>query len=210
MPSWFSSDQLSHQHVSFCSFPFLTPLQIIHIGENSYCEPKMSLNRPSLNWVSAVCKKDFMVKHTIVDLIWSMHLQREWTFFCIKLKTEFQQFVSKISWWSHYCCSLHLMCSIPFQRIMCVLGLFIEALGHHNIDMADGNSHEGTQNRLHRMISRFLKSTLLTKNILLRNTFLTKNKKTYKFKEDKLYKLKEEKLLKNTPILIVRRRHKMD
>ena len=47
--------------------------------------------------------------------------------------------------------SLYFMCSIRFERIMCVLGLYIESLSRHNIDTADGNSHEGTQNGLHRL-----------------------------------------------------------
>ena len=52
---------------------------------------------------------------------------------------------------NHYWGSLYFMCSIRFERIMCVLGLYIESLARHNIDTADGNSHEGTQNGLHRL-----------------------------------------------------------
>ena len=52
---------------------------------------------------------------------------------------------------NHYWGSLYFMCSIRFERIMCVLGLYIESLSRHNIDTADGNSHEGTQNGLHRL-----------------------------------------------------------
>ena len=67
------------------------------------------------------------------------------------------------------CCSLHFMCSIPFhRRIMCVLGLYIEALGHHNIDTDDGNSHEGT---------KLLAQTLFS---LLTNTILNKKKLSFK------------------------------
>ena len=42
----------------------------------------------------------------------------------------------------------------PFERMMCALGLYLEALHGHNIDTGDGNSQPCTQNGSQSLFSK--------------------------------------------------------